>query len=130
MKVSSLFLISLFFFNSLQSWSQSSNSKGDFDFYVIVLDQSKKPVSNLEVKIKNEDEELMDKKTTAQDGSIEFRGLFKNKSYHVEFYNYDERIKDADKIVVIKNGVLEEMGNHQTLLETYPDGIYSNFCKK
>jgi ABC-type multidrug transport system fused ATPase/permease subunit len=39
-------------------------------------------------------------------------------------------IKDADKIVVIRNGVLEEMGNHQTLLETYPDGIYSNFCKK
>lgn len=39
-------------------------------------------------------------------------------------------IKDADKIVVLKNGELVEMGNHQSLLEQYPDGVYAGFCKK
>jgi ABC-type glutathione transport system ATPase component len=39
-------------------------------------------------------------------------------------------IKDADKIVVMKNGELVEMGNHLTLLEQYPDGVYAGFCKK
>ncbi len=66
------------------------------------------------MKIKNEDEELMDKKTTAQDGSIEFRGLFKNKSYHVEFYNYDERIKDADKIYLKDQFKTEEITKAET----------------
>ena len=39
-------------------------------------------------------------------------------------------IKNADKIVVIKNGVLTEIGDHQTLLMTYPNGIYSGFVSK
>ena len=39
-------------------------------------------------------------------------------------------IIDADKIVVLKNGELVEMGNHNTLLEKYPDGVYAGFCKK
>lgn len=39
-------------------------------------------------------------------------------------------IVDADKIVVLKNGVLVEIGNHQELLKNYPDGVYDNFCKK
>lgn len=39
-------------------------------------------------------------------------------------------IRNADKIVVIKNGVLTEQGNHETLLRDYPDGIYSGFVQK
>ena len=39
-------------------------------------------------------------------------------------------IVDADKIVVLKNGELVEMGNHQELLKNYPDGVYHTFCKK
>lgn len=39
-------------------------------------------------------------------------------------------IRDADKIVVIKNGVLTEIGNHESLLENYKDGIYAGFCAK
>jgi ABC-type multidrug transport system fused ATPase/permease subunit len=39
-------------------------------------------------------------------------------------------IRDADKIVVLKNGKLIEMGNHDHLMETFPDGVYSEFCKK
>ena len=39
-------------------------------------------------------------------------------------------IIDADKIVVMKNGELVEMGSHHTLLEKYPDGVYAGFCKK
>ena len=39
-------------------------------------------------------------------------------------------IRDADKIVVLKNGELVEMGNHEALLEQYPEGVYSGFCKK
>lgn len=37
-------------------------------------------------------------------------------------------IKDADTIVVLKNGVLTEVGNHQYLLDTYPEGVYAGFC--
>lgn len=37
-------------------------------------------------------------------------------------------IRDADKIVVLKNGVLTETGNHESLLKEFPDGVYSNFC--
>ena len=33
-------------------------------------------------------------------------------------------IIDADKIVVLKNGELVEMGNHEELLSNYPDGTY------
>lgn len=39
-------------------------------------------------------------------------------------------IKDADKIVVIKDGLLTEMGNDLELRTKYPDGVYSNFCQK
>lgn len=39
-------------------------------------------------------------------------------------------IKDADKIVVLKNGILTEIGNHESLLKEFPDGVYSNFCQK
>jgi|TARA_B110000285_G_C15127447_1_gene621215 ATP-binding cassette, subfamily B, bacterial len=39
-------------------------------------------------------------------------------------------IIDADKICVIENGILKEMGKHQELLDQYPDGVYSGFCKK
>jgi ABC-type transport system involved in Fe-S cluster assembly fused permease/ATPase subunit len=39
-------------------------------------------------------------------------------------------IIDADKIVVLKNGELVEIGNHQELLKNYPNGVYDTFCKK
>lgn len=39
-------------------------------------------------------------------------------------------IRDADKIVVLKNGKLVEVGNHEQLMEQYPDGVYSEFVKK
>lgn len=39
-------------------------------------------------------------------------------------------IRDADKIVVMKNGEMVEVGNHDTLLQQYPDGVYAGFCKK
>lgn len=39
-------------------------------------------------------------------------------------------IKDADKIVVLVNGVLTEVGNHEELLQNYPTGTYSEFCEK
>jgi ABC-type multidrug transport system ATPase subunit len=39
-------------------------------------------------------------------------------------------IKDADNILVIKNGELTEQGNHDTLLSTYPEGVYASFCAK
>lgn len=39
-------------------------------------------------------------------------------------------IIDADKIVVMKNGELVEMGNHKSLLADYPEGVYAGFCKK
>jgi ABC-type multidrug transport system fused ATPase/permease subunit len=39
-------------------------------------------------------------------------------------------IRDADKIVVLKNGELVEMGNHNELLQQHPDGVYAGFCQK
>ena len=39
-------------------------------------------------------------------------------------------IMDADKIVVIKNGRLVEMGAHQEIMEQYPDGVYAGFVAK
>jgi hypothetical protein len=114
MKKALLFFIATTIIGFFSANSQTANAKGDFDFFVIVLDQSKNPISNLEVKIKNEDEELMEKKNTAQDGSIEFRGLFKNKSYHIEFYNYDQRLKNADKIFLKDQFKTEEITKAET----------------
>jgi len=39
-------------------------------------------------------------------------------------------IQDSDNILVIKDGVLREEGNHQYLLENFPDGIYAGFSAK
>ena len=39
-------------------------------------------------------------------------------------------IRDADKIVVLVNGQLTEMGNHEELLSKYPDGTYADFCRR
>jgi ATP-binding cassette subfamily B protein len=39
-------------------------------------------------------------------------------------------IRDADNIIVLKNGKLVEEGNHEKLLETFPEGVYSEFCRK
>lgn len=39
-------------------------------------------------------------------------------------------IKDADKIVVIKDGVKVEVGNNDSLLRDFPDGVYASFCAK
>ena len=39
-------------------------------------------------------------------------------------------IKDADKIIVMKNGELVESGSHDALLKQYPEGVYAGFCKK
>lgn len=39
-------------------------------------------------------------------------------------------IRDADKIVVLVNGRLTEVGNHEHLMSEYPDGTYAGFCSK
>lgn len=39
-------------------------------------------------------------------------------------------IQDADKIIVLKDGVLTEQGNHQELLTNYPEGTYAEFVAK
>jgi len=39
-------------------------------------------------------------------------------------------IRDADKIVVLVNGSKTEEGNHNKLMERYPDGTYAEFCRK
>jgi len=39
-------------------------------------------------------------------------------------------IRDADNIIVLKNGKLVEEGNHEKLLENFPEGVYSEFCRK
>jgi ABC-type methionine transport system ATPase subunit len=39
-------------------------------------------------------------------------------------------IKDADKIIVMKSGKIMEIGNHQSLMVNYPEGIYSQFVKE
>lgn len=39
-------------------------------------------------------------------------------------------IKNADKIYVINKGKLHEEGNHETLLQNYPGGIYAGFVEK
>lgn len=39
-------------------------------------------------------------------------------------------IKDADTILVMRYGKLVEQGNHESLLQNYPDGIYHQFVKQ
>lgn len=39
-------------------------------------------------------------------------------------------IKDADEILVMKKGRIVEIGNHTSLLQNYPDGIYSKLVKQ
>ena len=36
-------------------------------------------------------------------------------------------IRNADQILVMKFGQIVEMGNHDDILKTYPDGIYAKF---
>ena len=39
-------------------------------------------------------------------------------------------IKDADEIIVLKDGVLTEKGTHDSLIANYPNGTYDSFVKK
>ena len=39
-------------------------------------------------------------------------------------------IRNADKIVVMKNGEIAEVGNHESLLKDYPEGVYAGLIKK
>lgn len=39
-------------------------------------------------------------------------------------------IRNADKICVIKNGILIEEGNHDQLLKQYPNGTYASLDEK
>jgi len=39
-------------------------------------------------------------------------------------------IKNADKIIVMNKGKIAEVGNHQSLLQDYPNGIYAKFVKE
>ena len=39
-------------------------------------------------------------------------------------------IRDADKIVVLVNGELKEIGNHEEIMQNYPNGTYADFCAR
>lgn len=39
-------------------------------------------------------------------------------------------IRNADNIIVMSKGKITEMGNHEQLLASYPDGIYSKFVRE
>lgn len=39
-------------------------------------------------------------------------------------------IKDADKICVLVNGELKEIGKHDEILQKHPDGTYADFVEK
>ena len=38
-------------------------------------------------------------------------------------------IKNSDKILVMKKGKIAEIGNHDSLLKNYPNGIYAKLVK-
>lgn len=38
-------------------------------------------------------------------------------------------IRDADQILVLKKGRIEEIGSHETLLQDYPTGLYSKLVR-
>jgi len=38
-------------------------------------------------------------------------------------------IQNSDKIIVLKKGVISEVGDHNSLLRDYPDGVYSKLVK-
>lgn len=39
-------------------------------------------------------------------------------------------IRNADNIIVMQKGKIIEQGNHDQLISTYPDGLYSKFVKE
>ena len=39
-------------------------------------------------------------------------------------------IKKADRIIVMKKGKIVEDGTHDSLLQQYPDGVYSKLVKE
>ena len=39
-------------------------------------------------------------------------------------------IRNADQIIVLKKGKLTEIGNHDSLLRDYPDGIYAKLVRQ
>ena len=39
-------------------------------------------------------------------------------------------IRNADKIIVLKKGMLTEVGNHDTLLRDFPTGVYAKLVKQ
>jgi ABC-type multidrug transport system fused ATPase/permease subunit len=39
-------------------------------------------------------------------------------------------IRNADKIIVLKKGVLTEVGNHDSLLREHPNGVYAKLVRQ
>jgi ABC-type multidrug transport system fused ATPase/permease subunit len=39
-------------------------------------------------------------------------------------------IKDADKIIVMKTGKIMEIGDHKSLIQNHPEGIYAQFVRE
>lgn len=39
-------------------------------------------------------------------------------------------IKSADRIIVLKKGILTEVGTHDTLLKDHPTGVYAKLVKQ
>ncbi|UMZ74310.1 ABC transporter ATP-binding protein [Natranaerofaba carboxydovora] len=77
---------------------------------------------------------IMDESTSNLDEKVEediqkaFRELFNNRTVFVIAHRL-WTIKEADKILVIKDGVLAEYGTHEELL-SYDSGIYKNMIKE
>ena len=40
-----------------------------------------------------------------------------------------DTIRNADKIMVVKDGEIQETGTHETLLSDFPNGIYTQLIK-